>query len=205
MDRRTGIILLVTLAALGGIAYYLNLNPEVVATPTPTSGFTSPTQSPLWAFDSTQISSLTVVDTAQSLTFRAAVDDSGKWMMTEPQEAEADAARMSALASTVGSLMIARTITESNNLADFGLDAPGYAIEVKLKDGQTFRATVGDKAVTGFSYYVLPEGAQNAVVVSSGSLDTLLLLPGQPPLVTPTAPVTVEPLPLLPLPGTPSP
>ena len=205
MDRRTGIILLITLAVLGGIAYYLTLNPEVVATPTPTSGFTSPTQTPLWAFDPAQIRSVMAVDTAKGLTFSASVDDAGKWTMTEPQEAEADAARMSTIVNSLGSLMISRTITESTHLADFGLDAPSYAIEVKLKDGQTFRATVGDKAVTGFSYYLLPEGAQNAVVVSSGSLDSLLLLPGQPPLVTPTAPVTVEPLPVIPLPGTPSP
>ena len=203
MTRRTGFILLISIAILGGIMYYLSLSPQIVGIPTPTSAAVAPNL--LWTIDTAQIKSLLVSDSAKGLTFAAAVDDAGVWQMSQPQKAQLDSTVMSNMTSNLAAISINRTLTEEVNLASFGLTAPTYAIEVKLKDGKTLRATVGDKDVTGFTYYVLPEGSTKPVLVPTSSLDALLALPSQPPLVTPTAPVTLEPLPALPGPGTPSP
>ena len=210
MNRRVAVILLVGIAVLGSIAYYITVNPEAAGEATPTSLYDpgSSTSSTLWTIDSTQVTSVTVSDAINGATFSASRDESGKWIVTQPYKGEADPNTMSIVASTLASLSINRTITETASLADFGLAAPDYAIEVKQNDGKVFRATIGQKAVTGSGYYVLPEGATNAVLVSSSSLDPVLGLAASPPIVTPPPPVTpetLEPLPTLPSPGTPSP
>lgn len=205
MNRRTATILLVAIVVLGGIVFYLNANPELTAEPTPTSATLS---EPLWTIDPSQIAAITVTDTEKQTTFKASLDPGGLWQVTEPQEGEADPTRMSTVTSTIGSLYISRRVADVVNLADFGLAAPQYAIEIKLSDGTTFSATVGDKAVGGYMYYVLPQGSTQPVLVGTASLDTLLSLPNEPPLVTPTPvtiPPTQEPLPTQPVPGTPSP
>lgn len=202
MNRRTGIILLVGILVLGGIAYYLNLNPGVANNPTPTSAAPSaPAQTQLWLIDSTQVQSLTVFDAARQITFSAQLDATGSWTITQPQAGLADPTLMATIVNTVASLTVSRAIDDVGSLADFGLASPAYALEVNQKDGQSFKATVGQKAVTGSAYYVLTAGSTIPVLVPSGSLDTLLNLPAMPPRVTPTP----EPLPTLPLPGTASP
>lgn len=206
MNRRTGVILLVMIAVLGGLIYYLNLNPDVANKPTPTSPpLADTTESRLWAIDPSQVESLTVFDSAKQLTFSAAVDSAGAWTISQPQAGLADSVLMSTYANTAASLTVTRAIEDVSNLVDFGLAAPAYSLQVKQKDGKTFRATIGKKAVTGASYYVLAEGADRPVLVPSGTLDSLLGLPAAPPLATPTPAVSQTPLPTLPVLATPTP
>lgn len=208
MNRRMAVIMLVGIAVLGGIFYYLTVNPEVAAEPTPTSSYNAES-SILWTIDSTLVNLIRVSDAVKGATFSASLDEaSGKWIATQPQEGEADSMTMSTIASTAASLYVSRTITESVDFADFGLTTPDYEIEIGQMDGKVFRAAVGQKAVTGYAYYVLAEGAGNAVLVSSSSLDSILNLAATPPLVTPpplATPGTTEPLPTLPALGTPPP
>lgn len=187
MNRRTTIILLAVFVVLGGIAYYLNANPEAAGrTPTPTLG--APPK--VWQLESNNIKSVTVIDRVRNVTFSAAVDEQEAWTITQPSPGPADGLTMSSVSSTLGALYINRTITETVDLAEFGLITPDYTIEVVRKDGATLKADVGKKAVTGAAYYVLPAGAVNAVLVSSSTLDSLLTLPSQPPFATPTPEVT---------------
>jgi hypothetical protein len=103
-------------------------------------------------------------------------------------------------------LAVSRSIDDITNLTDFGLDKPSFSLEIKETNGTSLKAVIGKKTVTGDSYYVLPAGATHAVLVQGTSLDTLLGLPAAPPFATPTAVVTAEPLPTLPLPAaTPTP
>jgi len=206
MNRQTGLILLVCILVLGGIAYYLNLNPDVANNPTPTSSVPSaPTQTQLWSIDPAQVQALTVFNATTQVTFKAQRDSSGNWMIAQPQSGVADPTLMSTIVNTAVSLTVSQTLDDVGNLADFGLTAPLYAMEVKLKDGQSFKATIGQKTVTGSAYYVLSNGSTTPVLVPSGSLDTLLNLPTTPPLALPTPEATVDLLPTLPLPGTTSP
>lgn len=195
MTRRTATILLVAIVVLGGIVIYLNANPELTAAPTPTPVTQSDT---LWEVDLSQVVGLTVTDLEKQAAFSTALDDAGLWQVTQPQAGEADSARMMTIANTLGSLFVTREITDVANLADFGLEAPKYTIEIKLRDGTALKATVGEKAIGGLGYYVLREGERQPVIVGTASLDTLLTLPDQPPIVTPTPVATPEPLDLLP-------
>ncbi len=189
MNQRTGLILLVSVAVLLGLVLYLNANPELTTKPTPTVNAAEGNQSLLWTIDMLQVKSFKVVDLTKSLTFEAALDEAGKWQMTQPVAAEAESTKISVALNAFTGLYITREFTEPVSLVDFGLDKPGYAFEIFLKDGTIYRAQVGQKTVTGFEYYVLPEGRTNPVLLGSGSLDMFLAFPSQPPLITPTAPV----------------
>ena len=85
---------------------------------------------------------------------------------------------------------------------------PKYTFEIKMLDGTSHRVAVGNKVVGEGSYYVLPQGETQPALVGSATLNTLIALPEQPPYAPPTptaTPATLEPLPTMPLTGTPSP
>lgn len=206
MNRRTGIILLIAIAVLGGIAFYINANPEVAANPTETAVVS--TSRPLWTVTSAEITGITVADSAKGLTFVADVDGTGAWKITQPRTGEGDATQMASIIASLTSLTVSQDVADVTNLADFGLEAPAYAIEVRRQAGGSLRLTVGQKTVTGFMYYVLAQGSNTPVLISSTVLDTILGLPATPPIVIPTATPTEgtpEPLPTLPLPATATP
>lgn len=198
MNRRTTWILIGALAILGTFAYYLNTNPDAfsTATPTPTSS-AEPTT--LWSLDTANVLSFSVVDNVNQLTFSAAVDANGIWTITQPEPGEADQTQLSSLASSLSALYVNRTITETVNLADFGLLPPAYVLEVIQRDGSALKAGIGNKDPFDTAYYVLRDGEANAVLVGSFSLDTFLGLPAQPPFAVPTPAATLEGL--FPLPG----
>ncbi len=198
MNRRTTWILLVALAILGALAYYLNTNPDAFSTATPTPT-TSAEPTTLWSLDTANVLSFSVVDNVNKVTFSAAVDANGTWVITQPEPGEADQTQLSSLASSLGALYVNRTITETTDLGEFGLLSPDYTLEVTQIDGSVVKASVGQKNPAGTSYYVLRSGEANAILVSSFSLDTFLGLPAQPPFVVPTPAATLEGL--LPLPG----
>jgi hypothetical protein len=203
MNRTTAIILLVIIVALGGLVVYLNANPELTAEPTATPSSVS---EPLWEVDPGQVAVIEVTDNENQATFSAARDAAGQWKVTQPEAGDADPLQMSTLTGTVSALFVSQRITEPVDLADFGLAEPKFTIAISLTDGTSHRVAVGNQAVGGFSYYVLPQGETQPALVGSASLDSLLLLPSQPPLVTPTPGVTPEtpaPLSTLPLSGTP--
>lgn len=204
MNRNTGIALLIAVAVLGGLAWYINANPDIAATPTPTTAVS--TSRPLWLIDATQITGITVSDSASGKTFVADVDSTATWKISQPVVADADPAQMSSIITTIPALYITQEIADAPNLSQFGLESPAYAVEVRLLSGEPQRITVGQKAVTGNAYYVRLQGSPNPVLVSSATLDALLTLPSQPPILIPTeVPTAAEPLPTLPLPATQAP
>lgn len=209
MNRRTGLVLLFTIAVLGGLIYFLNVNPDVANKPTPTTASGELTNTYLWTVDPTQITGIKIVDLVKGTTFNATSDANGVWTITDPKGAADEVTNQTLMvtyANTAASLTVSRTIDDLTNLADFGLDKPAYSMEVSQTNGTTVRATVGKKSVTGESYYVLQQGATKPVLVPTTGLDSLLSLPAAPPFATPTPAVTETPLPTLPLPApTPTP
>ena len=70
MNQRTTIILFIALAVLGGIAYYLNTNPEAAGkTPTPTAAASER----LWevAGETGEVKAFSVIDNVNNVTFTA--------------------------------------------------------------------------------------------------------------------------------------
>ncbi len=195
MNRRTTVTLLIALALLVGIAYYLKSNPSVAgATPTPTVDTVGQV---LWTVDVTQLASFSVTDSSNGATFEAVVDDKGVWKITQPHPGEGDQQQLYSAYTALGALSVSRTLTDVANLADFGLVNPAYALTVTQKDGTVLRAVIGAKAPTGSAYYVLRSGETQPVLVQSYSLDPLFSLAKTPPFVMPTAlaAATLAPLP----------
>ncbi|MBI2975355.1 MAG: DUF4340 domain-containing protein [Chloroflexi bacterium] len=191
MNRRTTVTLLIVLALLAVIAYYLKSNPSVAgATPTPTVDTGGQV---LWAVDVTQLAAFSVTDSSNGATFEAVVDDQGLWEITQPRPGEGDQQQLYSAYMALGALSVSRTLTDVANLADFGLVNPAYALTVTQKDGVVLRAVIGAKAPTGSAYYVLRAGETQPVLVQSYSLEPLLNMAKNPPFVTPTA--TLAPLP----------
>ena len=189
MNRRMTYILVGVFVVLAGIAYYLSLNPEAAGqTPTPTFG--SPAQTMLWQLDPANVASFSVVDNVQQVKFTAAVDANGVWNIIQPTPGPGSQESLSTMPQTISSLFVSRTITETVNLADFGLIQPAYTLEVRQQGGILLRAGIGKKTPTGDSYYVLRDGETTAVLVSAFSLDTLIGFIASPPLATATPAVT---------------
>lgn len=203
MNRRTTVTLLIALALLAGIAYYLKSNPNAAgATPTPTVDRVGQV---LWTVDVTQLASFSVTDSSNGATFEAVVDGKGVWKITQPHRGEGDQQQLYSAYTALGALSVSRALTDVANLADFGLVNPAYALSVTQKDGTVLRAIIGAKAPTGSAYYVLRSGERQPVLVQSYSLDPLINLAKTPPFVTPTAPAAATLAPLPALGGTPAP
>jgi len=203
MNRRTGLVLLFTIAVLGGLIYFLNVNPDVANKPTPTTAAEAPAGTALWTVDATKIEQFTIVDLTKQATFDAVTSNEGAWTINEPKasvtDAQTDQTLMRTYANTAAGLTFSRAIDSITSLTDFGLDKPVYTIEIKQTGTAVLKALIGKKTVTGDAYYVQVQGATQVVLVPISSLDTLLSLPAAPPYTTPTPVVT--PLPTLPLPA----
>jgi hypothetical protein len=79
------------------------------------------------------------------------------------------------------------------DLAAFGVLSPTYVIEIKLADGKLLKAAIGDKTITGSQYYLLRDGETSVLLASSFSLEPVLKMLDEPPVVKPTeAPAASE-------------
>lgn len=193
-NQRTFVILLVGILVLGGFVYYINVNPEVLKVPTSATAESLPVK--LLDTLPENVASFSVIDRIKGITFTAAVNEKGVWQIKEPQPGDADSVRINSAVSTLTALYPTRTFTESVNLTEFGILKPDYVVEVKQKNGAMLKLEVGKKDATASGYYVRKEGAQNAALIPTAALDSVLSLPSSPPIATPTA--TVSGVPTLP-------
>lgn len=202
MTRRTAAVLLVVIAVLGGLIYFLNVNPQVANNPTPTGAAAVPGATPtyVWNIDPTGVNGITVTDLTKNIVFNATEDSAGVWIVNKPQSGPADQTLMNTYVSTAVTLTTTQSLNDITNLGDFGLDHPLFSIDLKQTNGTTSTIVIGKKSPTGEAYYVLPQGAVHPILVTASALDTLLGLPAAPPIATPTPAVSETPIPTLPLP-----
>jgi len=206
VNNRRAIYILVGLSlVLIGVVYYLQTNPEAASGGAPTPTTAAPASTTLWTLDPTKVQSFSVTANETKVTFAAEVDSAGVWRITQPAPGPASQETLGVMPTTLGSLFVTQTITETTDLTAFGLVRPPHTLEVKQSDGTTFKADVGKKAPTGSHYYVLRAGETNTVLVGAASLDTVLGFVTAPPFATATAPAAVATLDLLPGLATPTP
>lgn len=183
MNRNTTLVLV---AVFGALLLYVLLvqrpreQAAAEATATPGPG------GPVWTISSEQVAGVRLVDHAQNREVAFSKDGQGIWKVTEPEAREADQQTASSTASQVTTLHASTILTNVADLAAFGVLSPTYTLEVSLTDGAKRTAAIGDKAPTGTGYYVLPDGQNNVMVVSTGSIDSLIALLDQPPYYVPT-------------------
>ena len=188
MNRNTTIALVVVFALLGLYVLLVQRPKDQQAEATPTAPAASPN---LWTAASDQVKGLRLEDRAGGRAVAFSQDAQGAWSVTEPESRPADAAKASDAVTSATGLYVSATITESVNLADYGLAQAAYWLKLDLADGTALQAGIGDKAPTGNGYFVQRSGETDVLVVSTFSVEKLIGLLDTPPYLEPTA--TPEP------------
>jgi hypothetical protein len=151
--------------------------PGVEATP-------QPTQAPLFSFSSDAINSLRVESQAGDVVDMQR-DQDGAWQVVEPAAPEADQGQISSAVLTLTSIMVQTTVDPSAPLDVLGLQLPEYVIRFEVEGAGLQELHVGRKTPIGNGYNVRHNDGP-AVIVSSFSIDPLLLLLEEPPVIEPT-------------------
>jgi hypothetical protein len=123
-------------------------------------------------------------------------DASGVWTVAEatnPQQLATDQTKAVGTMSVLASLAAADKF-ETDNLAQFGLDAPRYDMKLTDADGKVYRLQIGGAAVANPRYYgLVNEDAKTVYVLPRDLVDGLIGQIAQPayvPSPTPTATLT---------------
>lgn len=179
---RTGTwVALIVLLAVIGTAVYMNRKAEEAATATETP---APEQSFLFEQDSLVTS--IEVKPADGDTVKLERNEEKAWVLSQPEEAEADQGSAEAAASQIVALGIVTTL-EKKDPSIFGLEKPAFTITIGFDGGKTSTLEVGDATPSGNGYYVRLDG-DTIYVVSIEGIDALTSLVSAPPyLSTPTA------------------
>lgn len=182
MSQRNAWLLLVILAGLVGLGWYLNQRSPQAQEITPTA---APTAAFVFVPESTQIVNFSLLDASGEYTTLAR-GAGGVWMMeTRAFNGMADAGQAESAATQVSALRILNTLDSPPALADIGLELPAYTLKVTTTAGEQI-IRIGNPTVTGSGYYIL-DSNNRVLVVSKFGIDALLNLLSTPPYAqTPT-------------------
>jgi hypothetical protein len=205
MIRRSTVILLFILAALVGLAWFLN-HPQ-----TPDQGTPTPTSSSAYLFTPQDgvVNSIKIVSKdGQSVDLERNQD--GTWTITQPQMGPADAGLSESSATQVTTLSVVNSLEGGNAAPEaLGLKDPSYTFTFKFASGKQASLTVGDQTPIGSGYYAQLDN-NPAVIVDKNGIESLLMLLKTPPYALTATPTegptelpTLETATTLPDPGTP--
>ena len=142
-----------------------------------------PTLALLWAFDSEDLVSISVIKGFQTTT----VERTGMtWRVVAPSPGDADILRVYNVADQVA-MMRSRIL--KGDLADFGLMEPQAEVTLGLSGGKTLSLTIGDQNPSRSHYYVRKGNDPEIHLVVASSIDGLLDMVDNPPYpATPVPP-----------------
>lgn len=149
-------------------------------TPTPTANlFGAGTSDPITAID--------VVSGTKRVSLRQEVTGT-TWLLIEPIKADADNFAVNNVADQLKTLQPALTITETKDIALYGLDKPPLQISVKTGGSKPGEATllVGKTTPDGANYYVKVQGKDPIYVVVNSSIEPMKTWLDSPPKAQPT-------------------
>jgi hypothetical protein len=102
----------------------------------------------------------------------------GKWEITAPKALPADQEAVSSVLSTLASLNGDRVIEDkASDLAQYGLSAPAFEIDVVAKDGRTTKLHIGDDTPTGGNAYVRVDGDARVFTLTSSNKTSIQKTP----------------------------
>jgi len=191
---RTGTwITLLLLAALIGLAYYLNRNEpiaETEATPALEATFVI----------SEQDGNITGIEIkpVDGETVKVARNGEKVWVLELPSATEADQGLVEAAASQITALKIIGEVDADASI--LGLDEPAYVITIEFADGTKRTLEVGDTTPTRSGYYVRVD-KKKTLILTLSSIDSLTNLTRFPPYLNTSTPT---PPPLSPTPDSPN-
>lgn len=190
---RTGTwVALIVLAAVIGAAFYMNRQAEEAANATET-----PEVEEAFVFGEDRIVTSIEIQPAEGETVQLERNEENVWMLSQPEEAEAEQGAAEAAASQINALRIITEVDSGKDPSIFGFDEPAYTITVSFEDGTTSVIEVGDNTPSESGYYLRVDGGKAYVVGLSG-IDALAGLVFAPPYLntpTPIPTATSTPLP----------
>lgn len=197
--RRSTVVMLVLLAILAGLYWYMQQPENVIERaiqPSPTS-----TKADLGSIIAPEKGQATriVIEPAEGGPTLTLDKASGIWLLaTAGASAPADPNAADLAASGLTALRILGKIEPIPDLAAIALDPPAYRVSVTMSDGSQVDFHIGAKTVTQSGYYIRAADG-NLYVVAAYNIDSLLKLVSEPPFLqtaTPSPlPITETPLP----------
>lgn len=186
------LVTLTLLIALVATVFFMNRNAEETANATPTPG-----EVQTFVFDGTKVVTSLEIKPKEGDAVKIERNAEKAWVMTLPEEVDADTAAAEAAASQVTALAISETIPHTSDPAIFGLDDPAYTITLVFEDGKTSTVEVGDITPSENGYYVRVD-KDNMYSVQRAGIEALTTLVTTPPYLntpTPIPTATSTPLP----------
>lgn len=180
IKRSTWVFLAVFVVLLGAAVYWQRngKSSSAEATSTPQAVFLSGVES--------QLLSTLKIESAQGQTVALKRDESGTWMLTEPQAGPADPGPVEANVSQLLTMRVITSLEAGSPLGDLGLTQPQYTITLGLSDGSQKIVRVGKETPTGSGYYAQIDGGP-VQVVTKFAMEQVVGMAANPPLPpTPT-------------------
>ncbi len=187
MNQRTTLILLVILAALAVYTYFGEIQKGTEqATETPSS------QPVIFNNLSGQDVLGLKVTTADGKSVELKREAGKPWTMVAPASQGVDETRVNSLVDQLAQLTANRVLTQTSNLAEYGLITGTFTANITLTGGVTHTLLVGETNPSGNSYYALADGKKDPVyLVYTNNVDELQRLVTQPPYPPPPTPTTL--------------
>jgi hypothetical protein len=198
--RVTGIMLAV-LVVLGATVWWFELREPAKASDNATAAMLGLKAEDVTRLETRDQSKVVVVEKS----------DAGTWRLLNPEEAEADGARVDDMVNRIATLKATRTIDDAIDLASYGLAQPATQAIVASKTGETITVLIGDKTPDGSSHYVKRDNGPTVYLISSYVVSDLSRFTNDPPkprptptpapaLATPAGGLTLPPLTITPTP-----
>lgn len=193
MDRRTAIGLVVIFALLG-LYVLLVQKPQEQGQANATATAQAEKNKVLWDFPIENVAGVRVRDFTQVRTVAFEKGPDGQWVVTQPSAGPADDVLVERAIANFRKLIVLNEIPDGADLAQFGLNAPQYEVELRMQDGSSLELTIGAQTLTSSGYYAVPKGESRARVLTYFSVgDAVTNLLDTPPYVVPTATPTPQP------------
>ncbi len=190
---RTGtLVAVIGFIAIIVAAIYMNRQAEAEATATE-----APTEEVSFIFPEDSLVTSIEVQPADGEPVAIERNEEKVWVLSKPEEAEAEQGAAEAAASQVGALSIIDPIEDGKDPSIFGFDTPVYTFTIGFEDGKMSVLKIGDTTPSESGYYVWVD-EEKMYVVSMNGIDALASLTFAPPYLntpTPSPTVTSTPLP----------
>jgi len=188
MIRRSTLVLIVVFAALAAGAFFWQRAQENQA---PTAAAT-PGNPPLFTFTG-KITGLRL-ERANGGVLELERDAQDAWRLIYPKADDTDTATVESAMSQLITAQVLSSLEEGPSLEAAGLAPPVYRLLLNLDDGSQAVMNIGNANPTGSGYYVLVN-QQGMKIVSKYSLESLLKLLDNPPILPTPSPEAGSPTP----------
>jgi len=164
-NGKTLLLLVVVAAALGGYIYFVEMKRDPVSD-------TTTTREKVFTISPGSIEEVEITHAGNETT--KVIRKDAAWMVTAPQQAEADTVEISTVVSSIESLEQTRVVSDApDNATPFGLDPARITVAFRLTgESSPRRLLIGNKTPTGGDLYARVDGSPRVFLIDGHLEDT---------------------------------